>query len=145
MSSDEKLKSTWASIFSRKGGPGECLRLWEDWDDSSRAAALRNVSLEVDELPVILSSSKTGGATLLTTRRLTCDFGTAPVQEVAGIKPVEFAQRQKDQLNELDIELSNGRSMRIAIEPGPSYFGMWNVLLNIARRNAHTTREPPST
>jgi hypothetical protein len=41
MTPDENLKSTWSSIFSRKGGAGEATRLWDDWDDDARATARR--------------------------------------------------------------------------------------------------------
>ncbi|HVX91251.1 MAG TPA: hypothetical protein VHC20_06555 [Candidatus Paceibacterota bacterium] len=137
MTPDENLKSTWSSIFSRKGGSGEATRLWADWDDGARATALGKSALEGEELPVVMARSKDGGPVLLTTRRLICDSGTAQVREVVSIKPVEFTEKKKDQLNELDVELSSGRSLRIAVEPGASYFALWSVLLNIAKRNAH--------
>jgi hypothetical protein len=134
---DEKLKSTWSSIFSRKGGPGETTRLWDDWDERAREAALSKIAVATDELPVVLGQPMAGGVTLLTTRQLMCDSGTVPVQEIVSIQPVDFAKKRKDQLGELDVGLSSGKSLRVAIEPGPPYFALWNVLLNIAGRNAH--------
>jgi hypothetical protein len=137
MSPDEKFKDTWSAIFSRKGGSGETTRLWDDWDDEARAAALSKTSLDAEELPVVMARSKVGGPIVLTTRRLMSDSGVALVREIANIKPVEFTEKRKDQLNELNVELSSGRSLRILVEPGSSYFALWNVLLSIANRNAH--------
>jgi hypothetical protein len=137
MNPDANFKTTWSSIFSRKGGSGETTRLWDDWDDDSRAAVLGKISFEPEELPVLLAHSKAGGATLLTTRRLICDAGSAPVREVVGVEAAKFTENRKDQLTELDVELSTGRSLRVAVQSGSSYFALWSVLLNIARRNAH--------
>lgn len=137
MTPDENLKSTWSSIFCRKGGSGATTRLWDHWDDDSRAVALGKAALEAEELPVVMARPEAGGPILLTTRRLVCDSGAAPLREVASIRPVEFTEKTKDQLKELDVELSSGRSIRIAVESGSSYFALWSVLLNIARRNAH--------
>jgi hypothetical protein len=137
MTADENLKSTWSSMFSRKGGSGATTRLWDDWEDEARAAALGKTTLEAEELPVVMARSKAGGPILLTTRRLICDSGAASLREVTSIKPMEFTEKTKDQLNELDVELSSGRSIRITVESGSSYFALWSVLLNIAKRNAH--------
>lgn len=137
MSPDENLKSMWSSIFSRKGGPSETTRLWDDWDKDARAAALGKTPLQTGELPVVMARMKVGGPVILTTRRLICDSGTALVREVVSIKPAEFTEKRKDQLNELNVEFSSGRSLRISVEPGSSYFALWSVLLNIAKRNVH--------
>jgi hypothetical protein len=137
MTPDENFKSTWSSIFSRKGGSGATTRLWDDWDDNARAAILASIALEPEELPVVLARLRSDGPILLTTRRLVCDSGAALLREVISIKPVEFTEKGKDQLSELDIELSSGRSLRIVVESGSSYFAVWSVLLNIAKRNAH--------
>jgi hypothetical protein len=137
MSPDENSKFSWSSIFSRRGGSGPTTRLWDDWDDEARAAARRTITLEPEELPVVLARSESRGQILLTTRRLVCDSGAAPLREIVSIRPVELTEKRKDQLDELDIRLSTGRSLRIAVESGSSYFALWNVLLNIATRNAH--------
>jgi hypothetical protein len=55
MNPDANIKSTWSSIFSRKGGAGETIRLWDDWDEEARAAALGKTPLEPEELSVLMS------------------------------------------------------------------------------------------
>lgn len=61
MTPDENLKSTWSSIFSRKGGSGETTRLWDDWADDARATVLGEIALEAQELPVVMARPKVGG------------------------------------------------------------------------------------
>src|SRR5690349_14491860 len=95
MTSDERLKSIWCALFSRRGGSGETTRLWDHWDDDTRAAALGSAILEGGELPVVMVRSHAGGWILLTTRRLVCDSGAAPLQEIVSIKPVEFTHKRK--------------------------------------------------
>jgi hypothetical protein len=136
MSSDASFKSAWTSIFSRKGGSDTKIRIWEDWDDDSRTEALRNVNLQSGELPVVMAKSPLGAPIVLTTRRLFCLPDVTAVQDIVSVKPREFTKKSKDQLNELNVELESGKTLRISAASGPSYFAFWNVLLHISKGNA---------
>lgn len=142
MDADEALRTTWSSIFKRRGGPGDATKLWDRWDSEARAAALDKVMLEAGELPVVLARSPNGDATLLTTRRLVLRDGVTALTEVVDIKPVDFGVKRKDQLNELNVELTSGRSLTLTVESGHSYFALWNVLLNIVKRNTRNQVTP---
>lgn len=136
MRDDAAVRSTWRSIFSRKGGSGATTRLWDEWEDNVRAVVLADVGLEGEELPVILTLSAGGGRMLLTTRRLISDSGVAPVSEIVRIQPVDFNEKRKEQLDELHIDLVSGKALQILVEAGKPYFGLWSVLMNVAGRNA---------
>ena len=138
MNVDECLRSIWAAIFSRKGGRSPTIQLWDDWDNDTRVTALETRQLEREELPVVLAKPRVGGPVLLTTRRLLCNSGEAFVSDIVGVKPVEFTERQKDQLSALDVQISAGMFLRITLEPGASYFALWSVLLHISKRNARS-------
>jgi hypothetical protein len=56
MNGDEMIKSTWTSIFSRKGGSDSSTRIWENRDDVSTSEAVRSINLQAEELPVVLAS-----------------------------------------------------------------------------------------
>ena len=51
---DDRLKLSWSTLFSRKGGVDETTRLWEDWDVLTRSAALDTDVLHNKERPVLL-------------------------------------------------------------------------------------------
>lgn len=136
MSGDASIKSTWTSIFSRKGGSDTRIRMWEDWDDESRTEALRSINLQSGELPVVLAKSPLGAPIVLTTRRLFCLPDVAAVRDIVSVKPREYTKKSKDQLNELNVELESGKTLRISAASGPSYFALWNVLLHISKGNA---------
>ncbi|HEX7079782.1 MAG TPA: hypothetical protein VF329_02065 [Gammaproteobacteria bacterium] len=110
--------------------------MWEDWDDESRTEALRSINLQSGELPVVLAKSPLGAPIVLTTRRLFCLPDVAAVRDIVSVKPREFTKKSKDQLNELNVELESGKTLRISAASGPSYFALWNVLLHISKGNA---------
>ncbi len=136
MSGDASSKMTWTAIFSRKGGSGARTRLWDDWDTETRADVLHSVHLDDNELPVLLARPSAGLQFLLTTRRLIYGSVTAAVNDIVEIKPVQFTEKRKDQLDELSVGLTSGKAFQIAVEIGPSYVALWNTLLHISKHNA---------
>jgi hypothetical protein len=142
MSSDANTKSTWAALFSRKGASGVRTRLWDDWNDQTRAKVLQELVLDGGELPVLLARPPGGAQTVLTTRRLLCGSVNSMADEIVEIKPLQFGEKRKDQLHELSIGLSSGGNPRVASEPVPSFFALWCVLLHISKRNAR--KQPAS-
>ena len=136
MTGDDGYKSVLASIFSRKGGSCATAQLWDDWEGSIRNSALGNIQLELGELPVLLVIPNECGQIIITTRRLVCGSSDIALSEISDIKPVSFAQKSKDQLNEVDVDLSTGNAVRLCLGSGPSYFAIWSILLHVAKRNA---------
>jgi hypothetical protein len=135
MTGDDGFKSVLAAIFSRKGGLCATAQLWDDWDDEIRNLALGKVQLENGELPVLLVISNELCRLILTTRQLICGSSVVALSEIVDVKPVSFTEKRKDQLNEVDVDLSTGRSIRLVIDSGPSYFAIWSILLHVAKRN----------
>jgi hypothetical protein len=135
MSSDEDIKSTLRAVFVRKGGSSSRTRLWEEWDPVSRTVAESTLRLVENEAPVLLAMNALGQPVVLTTRRVMGEFGVLPVTEIAAVRPMDFAEKRKDELSELEISLSSGKSIKFALEAGPSYFAFWSVLLHISKRN----------
>jgi hypothetical protein len=133
--SDSRLKSSWSTLFSRKGAGSETVRLWDDWDELSRRTAIDIIKLWDNELPVLLSIPSMKPATAVTTRRVISGSNSIEVDSVCDVKPVEFSETQKDQLSELDLLTETGDRLRISVDPGPGYFGLWSLLLHIAKGN----------
>jgi hypothetical protein len=136
MTVDHGYKSVLSAIFSRKGGSCQTTRLWDEWEDQIRVQALDGISLESGELPVILVEKKEIDRLILTTRHLVIGCSAIELSQIADIRPVSFAEKRKDELSEMDIDLSDGRKIRITIDSGPSFFAFWSVLLHVVKKNA---------
>jgi hypothetical protein len=132
---DQQLRTVWAPVFSRKGGADSVTRLWEDWNEEIRSSILEKVVLVDQEEPVILSGPDSGDCAILTTRRLYFGGKVIDICEIMDVRPVEFTRRPKEKLNELDVVTRDGGFLRLTSSPGSGYFGLWNVLLHIARSN----------
>jgi hypothetical protein len=135
MTNAVNIRSTWSSIFARKGGSGSRTKLWDDCDESERSSILGSTSLERGELPVVTFCPRGKNPALLTTRRLIHGGREVSISRVTGVEPVNFAEVEKDQLTVLQIRVLGEEPLRIEFEPGPPYFGIWSVLLHIASLN----------
>lgn len=142
MTADENLKSTWSAVFRRKGGSGVHTRLWDEWDSETRRFAETMLEPKDDEMPVVLARTVLGGSVLLTTRRIVTDTVVAATSEITTVRPSEFSEKRKDELNELEVNLSNGKSILLVLEAGSSYFAIWSVLLHVSKKN---TRRPQTS
>lgn len=140
MTDDHGYRSVLAAIFSRKGGSCQTTRLWDEWEDQIHDLALDGISLESGEFPVILAIKNEFDRLILTTRHLMIGSSAIGLNQIADVRPVSFAEKRKDQLNEMDIDLSDGRSIRLTIDSGPSFFAFWSVLLHIVKKNAAISR-----
>jgi hypothetical protein len=138
MTTDENLKSTWVSIFLRKGASGVNTRLWDDCDEARRTALFAGLDLMSGELPVLVSGTTVQTRLVLTTRRLVHGATDVPIEHIAGVEPVDFAKRAKSRLSALQVATVDSKTVRIEIESGPPYMGLWNVLLHIASKNVRS-------
>lgn len=139
MDVDKRSQSVWIGTFRRKSdlrtGP---LRAWHDWDDQTQSEILSRIVLESGELPVILSRPLEPEQMLLTTRRLLYCSRAVPIDDITDVKPIHAPTKRKNQMDELEVGVASAAPLRLSsIAPGPAYFALWSVLLNIARRNKH--------
>lgn len=143
MTEAEKLKSTLAAIFKRKGCDGRYTRLFENLEPSQREALLAQVPLRDGELPVIGSPESRAKWLIVTTQRIVWHMDdktqTLSVRDVRHVKAdlhkmvARGINMQK--LRELQIEtLSHGECV-IEVEEGAPLMGVWNALMNLGARN----------
>ena len=143
MTDADKLKSTWSSIFRRKGANGRYTRLFQDLDASQRALMMNQVQLNADELPVIGSAESSETWLVLTTQRIVWRLKgqnhTLSIHDVwhvkADLPKMVATGTRKNQLRELQIETLNHDFYPIEVEEGAPLFGVWNALLNLGARN----------
>ena len=135
----QHTKSTWSSVFKRKGASGTHTKLFEDFDAVAQKTIVERASLGEDELPVVASTPVEESWFLLTTKRLLLFTGKASeaveVSTIAEVLPAEFGQVKKDEMTLLKLKLNGGRELQAQVEAGPPFFGVWNVLRNAAARN----------
>jgi len=135
----QHTKTTWSSIFKRKGASGKHTKLFEDFDAVGQKAIIDRAPLGEDELPVVATSSTEQTWFLLTTKRLLLFTGKADeiveTSSIAKILPAEFDQVKKEAMTSLNLTTKDGRKLQVQIEAGPPFFGVWNVLRNAVARN----------
>jgi hypothetical protein len=136
MNTDENLKSILLSIFLRKGALGANTRPWDDCDKKNCDALMEKLILMSGELPIIISETNTHEIILLTTRRLIQGATQILIERITDVKPVDFTKCPKSQLSRLLVTDSEGNSVLVEADVGKPYFGLWNVLLHIATKNA---------
>jgi hypothetical protein len=157
----EHAVATWSSVFQRKGGPGSHTRLFPDFPPAARRKILARASLAADEIPVLASLHPPGEGFLLTSHRLLCFCGGArrviENSTITGVAPERWRELQrlrgrgaelpayavparlrlpKAEWSFLEISTREGVVLRLSVEPGPPFLGVWNVLRNIVARNA---------
>jgi hypothetical protein len=143
MDIDKRSQSVWIGTFRRKSdlrtGP---LRAWHDWDDGTQSEILSQIALESGELPVLLSKPREPEQMLMTTRRLLHGSSAVRIADIVDVKPIDAPTKRKNQLDELEVGVALAGPLKLSsISPGPAYFALWSVLLNIARRNKHRSAE----
>jgi hypothetical protein len=133
----------WAAIFRRKGNDGTYTKLFDRWGSAEQRLLLAHVTLRDGEVPVIGSFIDPNNWLLLTTRRLVWSTtGKAHTLENAAISEVKVdlqsLRDQRRRLTEnqyLQLTTIDGERHSIELEAGAPLSGIWNVLLNICRRN----------
>ncbi len=138
----ESLKDIWASIFRRKGGDGAYTRLFDNLDASQRAALLSVIKLRESEVPVIGSVENSDTWLLLTTERLVWSVGgerrDVPADAVRDAKADHdhlLKNRSKVGMRRPRVVTIGGEEYPIEIESGAPLIAVWNVLMNLCRRN----------
>jgi|SRR3954470_9465058 hypothetical protein len=139
ITNSQHTKSAWSSIFKRKGASGKHTKLFEDFDVVGQKAIVEHASLGEDELPVLASTPTEGSWFLLTTKRLLLFAGEAneavEASSIAEVLPAEFGHVRKEEMTLLKLKLNGGRELRVQVEAGLPFFGVWNVLRNAVARN----------
>lgn len=144
MTFSEKQRVKLASIFDRRGSPGQFTRKFEEFARDEQNDLLNQAQLTSDELPVIASRRSSSQWVLVTTNRtIASDSGSQCVirhVEIEEVSPPKLRHASdKQQWIELTIHLKRGLRRVIHLEPGPPFMGIWNVLLNLARSNHRST------
>jgi len=136
----EYRKGTFASIFRRKGGPGEHTKLFEEFSLETQKQISDSFSISKDELPVLASLPTQNDAILLTTRRLHVRDASGhrkfEVSDIILVKPVEFAKVRKESMKLIAIQARNNQEALLRVEEGRPFFGILSILMNIVHRNA---------
>lgn len=140
MNNDAKLKSIWDAIFLRRGGESAITKLWKNWDEGNRSFLLNNIELKHNEIPVLLSKLK-DRYVILTTQQLITELATVNIQNIIDVLPIEFAIKNKNELNEMDVYTNKKETLRISVDSGKAYFGLWNILLQIVRSNRSKSKK----
>jgi hypothetical protein len=133
-----------ASIFHRRGSPGQFTRKFEEFARDEQNDLLNQAQLASDELPVIASRFSSRQWVLITTNRtIASDSGSQCVMrhvEIEEVSPPKLSHvPDKQQWRELTIHLNNGVRRVISLESGPPFMGIWNVLLSLSRFNHRST------
>ncbi len=142
--SADNLKSTWESIFRRKGGDGAHTRLFDSMEPGQRSTLLSSLALRATELPVIGSLPGSGNWLVLTTERIVWvmqgarqELATGNIRDaIADLVQLRNSQ-SKLQMRTLQVLTFSGEEYTIELEPGLPLSGIWNVLKNIGTRNRH--------
>jgi hypothetical protein len=135
-------KSVLLSIFRRKGGPGPNTLPFDGFPTHIQHHLMSQSSLLAGEEPVLASFRDPSEWVLVTTQRLVWS-SKAGVMRIAllAIEDVtvdlkanaEMGARTKKDLSQLIVKTAGRETHRLTIEPGPSFFAVWNVLKYFAR------------
>jgi hypothetical protein len=144
----ESLKSTWMSIFRRKGQDGTYTRLFDNLDPSQRSMLLDEFKLRESELPVIGSIQDSGNWLVLTTERLAwsiegkCqEVATTVIRDAtADFKQLQRSGHSKVETRQLQVVIMGDGEHSIELEPGAPLSGVWHVLKNLGARNRSRTQ-----
>ena len=139
----QSLKSTWESIFRRKGGDGVYTRLFDSLEPGQRSTLLSALELREAELPVIGSIRGPNSWLLLTTERLTWaiagrrhELAAEIIHDTtADLKGLQDSGKSKLEMRTLQVITLAGEEYTIDLEPGQPLSGTWNVLKNLGARN----------
>ena len=139
LASPKDRKDIWTSIFLRKGKNGAYTRLFNSLEPSQQHMLLDVVGLRDTELAVIGSVQNPEKWLVVTTERVVWSIGgnrnVVAVGEISHIKADIPSPEAKKNLHELQIVTMTGKTYLIELEPGAPLMGVWNVLVNMARRN----------
>ena len=143
----ESLKDSWSAIFRRKGGNGATTRLFDSLDPIKKSEILTLVKLDRAELPVIGQLLDAQNWFLLTTKRLVWtiesehhELDNSAIVDATIDLDVASLGRNKMAVRQLSIEVLDGGTQFLELEPGLPLSGVWNVLKNIGTRNRKSSQ-----
>lgn len=131
-------------IFQRTGGNGVWTRPFDELPAVVQAQLLGQVSLSEQEFPALACVQTSARWILLTTERLVLQRESETLEvtwgDIEGVKLdaeranslLALGPGGKMALSRLTLIRRGGEPVELALEPGPAFFGFWNVLLSIA-------------
>ena len=146
MTQNERLKSTLLAIFRRKGQAGCSTRPFDEVEESTKRAFLGAVRfMEPDELAVLAILCQHGGMTIITTNRIIWLGGEKTdelsVEKICRVEPAQsMALVKKENLNRLRLSTADGGERFVETEPGPPFWGTWNLIGHFAVLNQRQNR-----
>jgi hypothetical protein len=130
-------KSTLSAIFRRKGGSGVRTHLFDDLSRSDQLRFVRTFNLDATEQPVLVSTGITDSVLLLTTENLlwgdSKKIQRIPLVNISWQHPIRSGAKRS--WSQIKVETFEGPEFVLSAEAGKPFFGLWNVLLYISRRN----------
>lgn len=117
-------------------------QLFESLPRKKRAELRWKFVLDHDEDPILIASLKPQGVLILTVRRAVFDSPTGPksfpyplIASVGVDLHAELAARRAKALwQTLKLEPTSGKSLRLELEPGKSFWAVLNVFVCLVRR-----------
>ena len=139
---DRALRSVLLALFRRRGGSGRSTREFDELEPELQAALLARAALRDGELPLWACVLAPERWTLLTTRQLVSrtedQLDRVSLAEIVAVQPdfpaiaEDGAGGSKKRWRWLHIETAGGRSLRLEVEAGLPFVGLWNTLGYVA-------------
>jgi hypothetical protein len=141
-------KSTLKALLERRGAWGVITRPFEEFDDEIRESLTSQAGLIEEEQPVIVCFRDKENWVLISDARLiwseSASHHSVAVSDIVKVTAdlagdAQSGARTKNDLHHLVIRTSNGETHRVNLEPGPPFFGVWNVVMFMAARRPDTS------
>ncbi len=126
-----------ASVFRRKGGEGRMIRLYQNLGRHEQDLLSREVRFGGGEIPVVAYYESDAVWCLLTTERLVrrsqSDSYEVAIMELGRVTHDMHRSVQRGELDrrlwrDLNIATTDGRLLKLELEPGAGFLGFWSVL-----------------
>ncbi|AFE07746.1 hypothetical protein COCOR_07797 [Corallococcus coralloides DSM 2259] len=126
-------------VFSQTGGEGQWTRPFDNLPVETRAYLLERAALAADELPVLAFFRGPEQWVLVSTERILLSqehgFRSIPWRDLENATTDTAhvqAAGSKLSLSRLRLQLRDAADLEVDVEPGPPFFGLWNVLKTLA-------------
>ncbi|MHA7634731.1 hypothetical protein [Corallococcus sp. M7] len=127
-------------VFSQTGGEGQWTRPFDNLPVEARAYLLERAALAADELPVLAFFRGPEQWLLVSTERILLSqqehgFRSIPWRDLENATTDAAhlqASGSKLSLSRLRLQFRNAGDIEVDVEPGPPFFGLWNVLKTLA-------------
>lgn len=142
LTSAEDRKSLWATIYRRKGDNRSSIRVFEDLEEGQKKRLLETAGeMQSGELPVVGGIQNAGCWFLLTSERLIWavdgEKRNISIESIDYVRPdpKQWRPNWHKEMTRLYVFTKDGQSLPIDLEPGLPLSGVWQIFVNIARRN----------